>query len=129
MVASAKKSTKAAAKTAKGATKGAVGERKTANKKQVRQDAKEQIASLGREGVLATYGRVENDTGSPEVQVAMLTARIDSLSEHLQTHFKDHHSRRGLMKMVGRRRSLLRYLQNTDVVRYRTLLDQLGLRK
>ena len=71
----------------------------------------------------------ENDTGSPEVQVAILTYRINDLNEHLKKHHKDHHSRRGLLKMVGQRRNLLNYLKETDLERYRTLIKRLGLRK
>lgn len=71
----------------------------------------------------------ENDTGSPEVQVAILTARIQQLTEHLKIHKHDNHSRRGLLKMVGRRRNLLAYLQKKDIERYRALIEKLGLRK
>jgi small subunit ribosomal protein S15 len=71
----------------------------------------------------------ENDTGSPEVQIAILTEQINNLNEHLRVHKKDHHSRRGLMKMVGKRRNLLTYLRNTDVQRYRELINRLGLRR
>lgn len=71
----------------------------------------------------------ENDTGSPEVQIAILTKRINDLTEHLKTHQKDHHSRRGLFKMVGRRRNLLAYLQKKDIERYRAIVEKLGLRK
>lgn len=71
----------------------------------------------------------ETDTGSPEVQVAILTERIRELTEHLKVHHKDNHSRRGLLKMVGQRRSMLAYLQNKDVERYRTLIKKLGIRK
>ncbi|MCZ0702610.1 small subunit ribosomal protein S15 [Natronobacillus azotifigens] len=71
----------------------------------------------------------ENDTGSPEVQIAVLTAEITSLNDHLRTHKKDHHSRRGLLKMVGKRRNLLTYLRNKDVTRYRQLIEKLGLRR
>ncbi|GEL75830.1 30S ribosomal protein S15 [Tenuibacillus multivorans] len=71
----------------------------------------------------------ENDTGSPEVQVAILTEQINTLNEHLSEHNKDHHSRRGLMKMVGKRRHLLNYLRNKDVQRYRDLINKLGLRR
>ena len=71
----------------------------------------------------------ENDTGSPEVQVAVLTEKINYLNEHLRTHKKDHHSRRGLLKMVGQRRHLLNYLKNKDVQRYRELITKLGLRR
>ena len=71
----------------------------------------------------------ENDTGSPEVQIAILTKRINDLTEHLKEHKKDHHSRRGLLKMVGQRRNLLNYLQKVDIERYRTLIARLGIRK
>ncbi|GIN61573.1 30S ribosomal protein S15 [Robertmurraya siralis] len=71
----------------------------------------------------------ENDTGSPEVQIAVLTEEINNLNDHLRTHKKDHHSRRGLLKMVGRRRNLLTYLRNKDVQRYRELINRLGLRR
>lgn len=79
--------------------------------------------------IIETYKLHESDTGSPEVQVAMLTERINYLTEHLKEHKKDHHSRRGLLKMVGQRRSLLNYLKDRDVERYRILIDKLGLRK
>lgn len=71
----------------------------------------------------------ETDTGSPEVQVAILTKRINDLTEHLKVHKKDHHSRRGLLKMVGKRRNLLNYLKSKDIERYRTLIEKLGIRK
>jgi small subunit ribosomal protein S15 len=71
----------------------------------------------------------ENDTGSPEVQIAILTKRINDLTEHLKTHKKDHHSRRGLLKMVGHRRNLLNYLQKKDIERYRSIIAKLGIRK
>ncbi|AIE59698.1 30S ribosomal protein S15 [Bacillus methanolicus] len=71
----------------------------------------------------------ENDTGSPEVQIAVLTEQINNLNEHLRVHKKDHHSRRGLLKMVGKRRNLLTYLRNKDVQRYRELINKLGLRR
>jgi small subunit ribosomal protein S15 len=71
----------------------------------------------------------ENDTGSPEVQIAILTEQINNLNEHLRVHKKDHHSRRGLLKMVGKRRNLLTYLRNKDVARYRELINKLGLRR
>lgn len=71
----------------------------------------------------------ENDTGSPEVQIAILTERINHLTEHLRFHKKDHHSRRGLLKMVGQRRGLLNYLKNTEVERYRHMIEVLGLRR
>ena len=79
--------------------------------------------------IIKEYALKEGDTGSPEVQVAILTARIDDLNEHLKIHKKDHHSRRGLLKMVGQRRNLLNYLKDVDVERYRTLIARLGLRK
>lgn len=71
----------------------------------------------------------ENDTGSPEVQIAILTRRINDLTEHLKVHKKDHHSRRGLLKMVGRRRNMLNYLMKKDIERYRAIIAKLGLRK
>ena len=75
------------------------------------------------------YARKEGDTGSPEVQIAILTARIQELTEHLKNHPKDHHSRRGLLKMVGQRRGLLAYLKKTDLEGYRALIAKLGIRK
>ena len=78
---------------------------------------------------ITTYARHEGDTGSPEVQVALLTKRITSLTEHFKTHAKDHHSRRGLLQMVGQRRRLLDYLKKCEAGRYRSLIDRLGLRK
>ncbi len=83
----------------------------------------------GKEQIFADYATSEGDTGSPEVQVALLTARINHLTEHLRTHKKDHHSRRGLLQLVGRRRRLLAYLAKTDVERYRSLISRLGLRR
>ncbi len=83
----------------------------------------------GKEQIFADYATTEGDTGSPEVQVALLTARINHLTEHLRTHKKDHHSRRGLLQLVGRRRRLLAYLAKTDVERYRSLISRLGLRR
>ncbi len=79
--------------------------------------------------LVATYRRHEKDTGSPEVQVALLTERIGYLTEHFKTHKKDHHSRRGLLKLVGQRRRLLDYLRTVDQSRYKTLIEQLGIRK
>ena len=79
--------------------------------------------------IMEEYARKAGDTGSPEVQVAVLTARITELTEHLKTNPKDHHSRRGLLKMVGKRRNLLQYLKNKDLEGYRTLIEKLGLRK
>jgi small subunit ribosomal protein S15 len=85
---------------------------------------KEQKAAL-----ISDYRRGETDTGSPEVQIAVLSKRIEQMTEHLKTHEKDHHSRRGLLQMVGRRRRLLNYLQREDVERYRALIQRLGLRR
>ena len=79
--------------------------------------------------IINTYKRDKNDTGSPEVQIALLTERINELTEHLKVHKKDNHSRRGLLKMVGARRSLLKYLSEKDVQRYRDIIEKLGLRK
>lgn len=79
--------------------------------------------------MIAEYGRESNDTGRSEVQVAVLTARINMLTDHFKAHPKDHHSRRGLLQLVGRRRRLLKYLQDQNVERYRTLIDRLGLRR
>lgn len=79
--------------------------------------------------IIEKYATHEGDTGSPEVQVALLTYRINHLNEHLREHHKDHHSRRGLLKMVGQRRGLLAYLRDKDIERYRTLIASLGLRK
>lgn len=79
--------------------------------------------------VLAEYGLHETDTGSPEAQVAMLTKRITDLTEHLKFHRHDHHSRRGLLLLVGRRRRLLKYLQKVEIARYRSLIERLGLRR
>jgi len=79
--------------------------------------------------VMKEYALHEGDTGSPEVQIAVLTKRINDLTEHLKIHSKDHHSRRGLLKMVGHRRNLLAYLQNNDIERYRTIIAKLGIRK
>ena len=75
------------------------------------------------------YARTEGDTGSPEVQIAILTARINELTDHFKANPKDHHSRRGLLKMVGKRRALLAYLKDTDIESYRNLIERLGLRK
>ncbi|HIS48039.1 MAG TPA: 30S ribosomal protein S15 [Candidatus Scybalocola faecigallinarum] len=79
--------------------------------------------------IIAKYGKTPEDTGSPEVQIALLSARIAELTEHLKTHKKDHHSRRGLLKMVGQRRGLLDYLKRKDIERYRAIIEKLGLRK
>ena len=82
-----------------------------------------------KQAVIAANATHEGDTGSPEVQIAILTKRINDLTEHLKIHKKDHHSRRGLLKMVGRRRNLLNYLMKTDIERYRAVIAKLGLRK
>ena len=79
--------------------------------------------------IVAKHGKSDNDTGSPEVQIALLSDRITHLTEHLKTHPKDHHSRRGLLMLVGRRRRLLDYLNEVDVERYRALIAELGLRR
>ncbi|MCR4625586.1 MAG: 30S ribosomal protein S15 [Lachnospiraceae bacterium] len=79
--------------------------------------------------IIAEYGKTPEDTGSTQVQVAILTARINELTEHLKVHKKDHHSRRGLLMMVGQRRGLLEYLKKTDITEYRALIEKLGLRK
>ncbi|NLZ48208.1 MAG: 30S ribosomal protein S15 [Clostridiales bacterium] len=79
--------------------------------------------------IIKEFGRHEGDTGSPEVQIALLTERINHLNEHLKTHKKDHHSRRGLLMMVGQRRGLLNYLMAQDITRYRNIIEKLGLRK
>ncbi len=87
------------------------------------------ISKEKKTAVINEYARTPSDTGSPEVQVAVLTARIQELTEHLKANPKDHHSRRGLLKMVGQRRGLLAYLKNKDITRYRSLIERLGLRK
>ena len=87
------------------------------------------ITKEKKQAIIAEYATTAGDTGSPEVQVAFLTARIAELTEHLKENPKDHHSRRGLLKMVGKRRNLLKYLKNTDIERYRSLIERLGLRK
>ena len=87
------------------------------------------IAKEKKQAIIAEYGRTPNDTGSPEVQVAILTARIQELTEHLKANPKDHHSRRGLLKMVGQRRGLLDYLKKIYIERYRSLIERLGIRK
>ena len=79
--------------------------------------------------IINSYATHEGDTGSPEVQIAILTNRINQLTEHLKVNQKDHHSRRGMLKMVGRRRNLLNYLQKKDITRYRAIVEKLGLRK
>ena len=79
--------------------------------------------------IITRFALHEGDTGSPEVQIALLTERINHLTEHLKTHHKDNHSRRGLLKMVGKRRGLLNYLKEVDIERYRTIIAELGIRK
>jgi len=93
---------------------------------------KEEIKMISKEKkaeIMKAYARTEGDTGSPEVQIAIWTERITELTEHLKSNNKDHHSRRGLFKMVGQRRGLLAYLKKTDIERYRTLIERLGIRK
>ncbi len=87
------------------------------------------ISQERKNDLIAEYKTHDNDTGSPEVQIAILTEQINELNDHLRTHKKDHHSRRGLLKMVGKRRNLLTYLRKKDVTRYRTLINNLGLRR
>lgn len=87
------------------------------------------IAKDKKQAIIAEHARGEGDTGSPEVQIAILTARINELTDHFKSNPKDHHSRRGLLKMVGQRRGLLAYLKKTDIERYRALIEKLGLRK
>ena len=82
-----------------------------------------------KEAIISEYATHEGDTGSPEVQVALLSKRISDLTEHLKTHKHDHHSRRGLLLLVGQRRRLLKYLQATDIERYRSLIERLGIRR
>lgn len=87
------------------------------------------MSEINKQEIIKQYQRAEGDSGSPEVQVALLTARINGLTEHFKTHSKDFHSRRGLLMMVSRRRKLLAYLKRTNVESYRKLIDSLGLRK
>lgn len=87
------------------------------------------LTNIDRENIIAQYQRGENDTGSPEVQVALLSARINDLQDHFKMHKADHHSRRGLIRMVNTRRKLLDYLKGKDLSRYSTLISQLGLRR
>ena len=84
---------------------------------------------MTKQEIIETYALHEGDTGSPEVQIALLTDRINHLNEHLRVHAKDHHSRRGLLKMVGQRRGMLNYLKEKDIERYRAIIQKLGLRK
>ncbi len=87
------------------------------------------MTNAEKQAIIAEYATHEGDTGSPEVQIAVLTSRINNLTEHLKTHQKDHHSRRGLLKMVGHRRNLLAYLAKVDIERYRSIIARLGIRK
>lgn len=87
------------------------------------------LSTTQKNEILSEYGLREGDTGSPEAQVALLTKRIKDLTEHLKQHKHDHHSRRGLLLMVGRRRNLLKYLAKVDITRYRSLIERLGLRR
>ena len=87
------------------------------------------ISKEKKTAIMKEYARSEGDTGSPEVQIAVLSARIQELTEHLKEHPKDNHSRRGMFKMVGQRRGLLNYLKDKDIERYRALIEKLGLRK
>jgi small subunit ribosomal protein S15 len=86
------------------------------------------LSTEQKKNIMAEYATVEGDTGSPEVQIAMLSKRIADLTEHLKYHKHDHHTRRGLLALVGRRRRLLKYLEKTDVERYRSLIQRLGIR-
>ena len=87
------------------------------------------LTKEAKQDIFGKHGRHESDTGSPQVQIALLTRRINELTEHLRTHKKDHYSRRGLLKLVGRRRRLLNYLQRNDLEGYRALIKELGLRR
>ncbi|MEO3788715.1 30S ribosomal protein S15 [Nonomuraea sp. B10E15] len=87
------------------------------------------LDTAAKKSIISEYATVEGDTGSPEVQIALLSKRISELTEHLKTHKHDHHSRRGLLLLVGRRRRLLKYLQKVDIQRYRSLIERLGLRR
>ncbi|WP_336211175.1 30S ribosomal protein S15 [Nonomuraea sp. LPB2021202275-12-8] len=87
------------------------------------------LDTAAKKSIIAEYATVDGDTGSPEVQIALLSKRISELTEHLKTHKHDHHSRRGLLLLVGRRRRLLKYLQKVDIARYRALIERLGLRR
>ena len=87
------------------------------------------VTAERKQELVARFGKGEGDTGTPEVQIALMTERINDLTEHLRSHGRDHHSRRGLLMLVGRRRRLLRYLQRSDVQRYRAIVQELGLRR
>lgn len=98
------------------------------SKKAVKTEKKKELSQLDKSTVIAEYGKAEGDTGSPSVQIALLTARINHLTEHLKIHKQDKHSRRGLMKMVGQRRRLLNYLEKTNLDEFRSLKERLGIR-
>ena len=102
---------------------------RTAQHRRIKEKEKEMITKEQKQQIIKEYQLKEGDTGSPEVQVAILTYRINDLNEHLKVHKKDHHSRRGLLKMVGQRRNMLAYLKENDLERYRNLIARLGLRK
>ena len=87
------------------------------------------ISKEKKQAIIAEYARTEGDTGTPEVQVAILSARIAELTDHLKANPKDHHSRRGMLKLIGQRKGLLSYLKEVDIERYRSLIERLGLRK
>lgn len=87
------------------------------------------LKAENKQEIVGKFGKHEKDTGSPEVQIALLTGRITYLTEHFKSHKKDHHSRRGLLKLVGQRKSLLNYLKNKDIERYRAVIKELGIRK
>jgi small subunit ribosomal protein S15 len=87
------------------------------------------LDTAAKKTIISEYATADGDTGSPEVQIALLSKRISELTEHLKTHKHDHHSRRGLLLLVGRRRRLLKYLQKVDIARYRSLIERLGLRR
>ncbi len=93
------------------------------------QEAELTLTKEAKQEIIGKHGRSGEDTGSPEVQIALLTKRINELTEHLKVHKKDHHSRRGLLRMVGRRRRLLDYVKRTDIEKYRALIERLGLRR
>ena len=98
------------------------------SKKAVKVEKKKDLAQLGKSEIVKVYGKAEGDTGSPSVQIALLTARINHLTTHLNLHKQDKHSRRGLMKMVGQRRRLLNYLEKSDLDEFRSLKERLGIR-
>jgi len=102
--------------------------KKPASKKEVKQEAKDALTQLSKEEVIKKFGKKDADTGSAEVQIALLTARINHLTEHLKIHKQDKHSRRGLLKMVGKRRGLLAYLEKKDLESFRKLKAELGIR-